>query len=581
MLYNNYMDTLTIVFMSFGGLSLCIAGIYFYLFAKSQERFIQFWGLCWVCYSAGLFFLVYHQLYSGFDVLFDIRKILDMFNLLFILFGTYSLAENPVPGYWIRFSLYITMWTLLSAYYHFDLLSSYIPISMYQFCITAGFSYMIMTSWKIPAPEKIVCLIIFATWGFGKTVISYTETFDYYNGNLFLAEIVFYNMLNFIAFLIYLQQSKQKLGLVENRLKLIAENAQDIIFFYDMTKNQFSYITPSVEKILGYGPNHFISNQKLIYNIVNPEDYDRLDEIFKREDSGELHKTGIFKMYNKDGNMLWGEISTTLILQEGLPSALDGTIRDITTLKEAENQLISTMQSREILLSYISHELKTPITSIIGYVSGLQDNKFDTETDKAQALDIIFSKALTLEHLIMDLSMLSKLETNQFHFDFMVIDGNQLYNILIEKHRMDITTQNILFEDKSNLNNLKKVSIIADPIRLEQVFVNILSNALKFAKSGDVFTLYMDVDFKKNLLVFSITDHGPGIASEHLPHVFDRFYKVADSKYPNSKASASSSGLGLTISKEIVKAHHGTISVKSSKKRTVFTVSIPLYFENE
>ena len=66
------------------------------------------------------------------------------------------------------------------------------------------------------------------------------------------------------------------------------------------------------------------------------------------------------------------------------------------------------MQSREILLSYISHELKTPITSIIGYVSGLQDNKFDTETDKAQALDIIFSKALTLEHLIMDLSMLSK-----------------------------------------------------------------------------------------------------------------------------------------------------------------------------
>ena len=163
------------------------------------------------------------------------------------------------------------------------------------------------------------------------------------------------------------------------------------------------------------------------------------------------------------------------------------------------------MQSREILLSYISHELKTPITSIIGYVSGLQDNKFDTETDKAQALDIIFSKALTLEHLIMDLSMLSKLETNQFHFDFMVIDGNQLYNILIEKHRMDITTQNILFEDKSNLNNLKKVSIIADPIKLEQVFVNILSNALKFAKSGDVFTLYMDVDFKKNLLVFSIT----------------------------------------------------------------------------
>ena len=91
----------------------------------------------------------------------------------------------------------------------------------------------------------------------------------------------------------------------------------------------------------------------------------------------------------------------------------------------------------------------------------------------------------------------------------------------------------------------------------------------------------MDVDFKKNLLVFSITDHGPGIASEHLPHVFDRFYKVADSKYPNSKASASSSGLGLTISKEIVKAHHGTISVKSSKKRTVFTVSIPLYFKNE
>lgn len=565
--------------MFFGGLSLCIVGVYFYLFAKSQERFIQFWGLCWVCYSISLFFLIYHQVYKGSIVLFDIRKIFDMFNTLFLLMGAYSLSEKRTPGYWIRFSLYLTMWTLLAAYYHFDLLTAYIPISMYQFCITVVLCNVIIRYWDIPRFEKTMSIVVFGLWGLGRTVVSYIETFDYYDKNLFLAEIVFYNMLNFIAFIIYLQRAQHKLGVAETRFKLITENAQDIIFFYDLHHKCFTYITPSVEKVLGYNQNYFLGKNKVFYDLVNPEDYERISSMFKRENSSDINKTGVFKMYNKDGHPFWGEISTTIIFQNNLPAALEGTVKDITTLKAAETQLIATMQSREILLSYISHELKTPITSILGYISGIKDEKFDTVEEKKKALDIIFTKALTLEHLISDLSMLSKLETKQFHFDFMVMDGNELYNILIDNHRWDVLTENLNLEERVNLANLKSVSIICDSVRLEQVFVNILSNAIKFSKEGDTLTLSMDVDFKKNILFFSVGDQGPGIPKEHLPHVFDRFYKVVDKKYPNSKPSASSSGLGLTISKEIVKAHNGDISVKSSKKGTIFSVSIPLYFE--
>ena len=99
--YNQSMITLPIILLAFGGISLGVASVYFYIFARSKERFIQFWGLCWVCYSCSLLLLI---LGEGYQALLILRKVFDMYNILFLLFGVYRFQNLRIPGFWTRFS---------------------------------------------------------------------------------------------------------------------------------------------------------------------------------------------------------------------------------------------------------------------------------------------------------------------------------------------------------------------------------------------------------------------------------------------------------------------------------------------
>ncbi|MDI9493330.1 MAG: ATP-binding protein, partial [Bacillota bacterium] len=128
-----------------------------------------------------------------------------------------------------------------------------------------------------------------------------------------------------------------------------------------------------------------------------------------------------------------------------------------------------------------------------------------------------------------------------------------------------------------NKEALKGVSVIVDEARIEQVFSNIIANAIRFSKKGGTIRIHFGVDSKKKHLVFSIRDYGQGIPAKDLPHIFDRFYRVDNGE---QSAREDTSGLGMTIAKEIVEAHNGTITVESRLHRgTTFTVCLPLYFE--
>lgn len=158
--------------LAFGGISLGIASVYFYIFARSKERFIQFWGLCWVCYSCSLLLLI---LGGNHQALLVLRKVFDMYNILFLLFGVYRFQNLRIPAFWPRFSLYLLIWAFLAALYHFDLMSLYIPTSLYQVCATITICYLIVRFRQIPSIEKITSCFIFGIWGFGKAIISIIE----------------------------------------------------------------------------------------------------------------------------------------------------------------------------------------------------------------------------------------------------------------------------------------------------------------------------------------------------------------------------------------------------------------------
>lgn len=572
--YNQSMITLPIILLAFGGISLGVASVYFYIFARSKERFIQFWGLCWVCYSCSLLLLI---LGEGYQALLILRKVFDMYNILFLLFGVYRFQNLRIPGFWTRFSLYLLIWAFLAALYQFDLMPFYLPASVFQISATIVICYLIGRFRQVSPLARIASGFIFGIWGIGKAAISIIEIlYPKYIASLHLAEVIFSNILNFMVVLIYLQRAEEKLHVAEKQFKLIAENISDIIFLHQVQPASFMYITPSVERLLGYLPRDFYEDPNFFLQLVDQKDIPEINRLFDYP-SPEQEKHAVLRIFRKNLQPIWTEITTAPVYEGEKPIALAGVIRDITTIKEAEEQMLMSKKAKEVFLSYISHELKTPITSLLAYVMALKDNTFETKEKKDEAIEVIYKKVLTLERLIYDLFQLSKLETGQFSFDFMVMDGQDLAEALIRENSLYLKDADITMVLNIDKEALKGVSVIIDEARIQQVFSNILANAVRFSEKGGTIKICFGLDSKKKNLEFSVTDYGPGIAPKDLPYIFDRFYRVDKGE---ESAREDTSGLGMIIAKEIVEAHNGTISVESRLQYgSTFTVRLPLYCE--
>jgi len=555
-------------------MTLLIAFIYFYLFARGQQRFMQFWGISWLAYSFSLLFLI---LFINGNVdyhLLEMRKILDMGNLLFLLFGTYSFTHTNIPSYWARFSLYMLIWVLLGIFYHFDLLSIYLPVSIYQLIITLALCWIILKYWKLPVFEKSLSICLFALWGAGKSFISIFEFYYHAVSTLYLGEIILSNVLNLCIFAVYIKKTQEEVNVAQALYKILAENAIDAIFYYKLKPQpSFTYVTPSIETLTGYSPNEFYAYSKFYLNLADKEDFNLMAEIFA-EPNPARHMYS-FQVHRKDGSTFWGEINRTIIYEKDIPIATEGILRDNTKLKDAELKQISLKHSRDLLLSYISHELKTPVTSIMGYVNAINDGTLSNPNEIGSALEIISAKTVTLEHLIDDLLQLSKLEMHQFSFHFMLMNVDELSRNLVKDHLLDIKTAGLKPVISINHADLKGANIIVDIQRIDQVFSNIIFNAIKYTKAPNKITLKFELDLRNNFYVVSITDTGAGIPREDIPFIFDRFYKTT---IPVVAGKEYGSGLGLTLSKEIIEAHKGEISVKSVLGRgSTFTFKIPLF----
>jgi PAS domain S-box-containing protein len=574
--YNETMGILSVVFMAFVGFTLFMAGLYFYLFARSQERFIQYWGLCWVFYSLSLLFLILGENLQE-SRLFEIRKVFDVLNILCLLFGVYSFSNRRIPGYWMRFTLYLMIWVAVSVFYQFDIMAIYLPLSMFQMAITTVLVAIIFSHWETKKLQKWMAMVVFLLWGYGKAMGSIYEGYFSGSSTLYLAEIIFSNVLNFIIFILYLERTTERMGFAEKIFKMMAENASDVIFIYSFKPNpSFSYITPSVERMLGYTPQDFYGDSRFYLNVVDSSEVERIQELFDpRHPKSQEQETGLFRLLHKNTGPLWGEMKRTLIYENGEAVAIEGILRDVTTTKEAEEQLLTSKNAREQLLSYISHELKTPVTSILGYITALRDGTLNMPEDRQTALDTIFKKTLMLENLILDLFQLSKLETKQFSFQFSLMGAEELAEELVKNYGLDVRNAGMKLALSRERKELSKHNVIVDNQRMGQVFNNILQNAIRYSKPGDSIQVKFFIERSRERLVFTVSDKGPGIPTGEMSQIFQRFYKGKDE---GAGKNSGNSGLGLTICKEIVEAHHGTIEVKSSVGRgSTFVVAIPLY----
>lgn len=250
---------------------------------------------------------------------------------------------------------------------------------------------------------------------------------------------------------------------------------------------------------------------------------------------------------------------------DNLCTSFDAMRKELKYANEREKHM---KKERSMLLANISHDLKTPITSIKGYIEGIRDGIASTPEKMSSYLDTVYAKAEVIDEMVNNLSTFSKLELSRLTFDFERGDFNEFLHEFIENYKIDFEKNGIRFTE--NISR-EKAAVKIDYEKLGRVFSNIIDNAVKY-RNSEAPALEVSTFIKDGGVYAYVSDNGIGIEPDELENVFEGFYRV------DSSRSIKGSGLGLGIVKQIVEKHGGKIWLKSEGigKGTTAIVYLPL-----
>jgi histidine kinase len=227
-------------------------------------------------------------------------------------------------------------------------------------------------------------------------------------------------------------------------------------------------------------------------------------------------------------------------------------------LKESIEKQLAYEENRKELIANISHDLKTPITTIKGYVEGIRDGVANSPEKIERYIQTIHSKSIDLDHMIDELFLYSKLDLQRLPFHFEKIHFDDYLQDFVEELRFDVEEMKV--EVELEIEKSGNYLITGDREHLKRVVTNIVGNSLKYIdKENKKLSFYLSTS--ESHVLFRMEDNGPGIAEENLPLIFDRFYR-ADLARGTEKGG---SGLGLSIAKRIIEEHHGSIWAESKQ----------------
>jgi two-component system, OmpR family, phosphate regulon sensor histidine kinase PhoR len=235
-------------------------------------------------------------------------------------------------------------------------------------------------------------------------------------------------------------------------------------------------------------------------------------------------------------------------------------LHDVTEIARAE-------QMRRDFIANVSHEMRTPLTSISGYVETLLESKYDLPGPTREFLGIILKNATRMNRLTEDLLALASVESGDYKIKARPVAAAALVREAIHTLTGMVIDGDVKLEPAETTDSL----VLADEDTLTQVFGNLIENAVKYGKNGG--RVLVGARDRDGHVEFFVRDFGPGIASEHLPRIFERFYRVDKARSRESGGT----GLGLAIAKHIVLAHGGTIRVESELGAgATFLFTLPL-----
>ena len=271
-------------------------------------------------------------------------------------------------------------------------------------------------------------------------------------------------------------------------------------------------------------------------------------------------------------NISEGDLNTTIDVIgddefSSMAANLNKMAEDIRQLMEKERE---SERTKNELITNVAHDLRTPLTSIIGYLELLAGNTSMEEEMRQKYIDIAYTKAMRLEKLIEDLFGFTKMNCGKIAMHVGRVDIVKLLGQLLEEAYPNFAEKNLSYDLQSNVP-AKMIS--ADGNLLARLFDNLIGNAIKYGADGK--RVLVQIFAGEEVVTVSVTNYGYVIPPDELPLIFNKFYRVERSR----SSSTGGTGLGLAIAKEIVDMHGGTIGVTSDLNGTVFTVKLQVHFD--
>ena len=243
-------------------------------------------------------------------------------------------------------------------------------------------------------------------------------------------------------------------------------------------------------------------------------------------------------------------------------------------LKQAnEESLLIDAENRE-LISNISHDLKTPITAVKGYVEGIMDGVADTPEKMDKYIRTIYNKSIEMDSLINELTFYSKIDTNRIPYNFTRIPARAFFTDAAEELHLELEQKNISFDFRCEVPS--DVEVIGDVEQLKRVINNVISNSVKYMDKPNQYIRLRVMEVGEDVQA-AIEDNGKGIAAKDIGNIFDRFYRTDSSR----NSSKGGSGIGLSIVQKIMADHGGRVWATSKEgEGTTMFLALRKYQEN-
>ncbi|MES2779182.1 MAG: ATP-binding protein [Bacteroidota bacterium] len=371
-----------------------------------------------------------------------------------------------------------------------------------------------------------------------------------------------------------LQESKKILSQNEKLLNSINQNIDVAICRTDLVSNSLVYANNANAKVFGYDSLDELLKVCPDDFYIDMEERNRVVTILEKE--GFVSNMEV-KYKRKDGSAFWGLLTSNKTIDANGNVMYDGALRDISEVKNLQEELIAAKESAEKsslaksqFLSTMSHEIRTPMNAVIGASNLLLQD--ETRPEQIENLQLLKSAGSNLMRLINNVLDFSKIELDKVEFEQVSVDLYQLMEETISAHTLEAQKKGIILEFETDRPSYPYV---LDPIRFIQIINNLMSNAVKFTDEGQVTISIKIVEesLEMDTLTIAVKDTGIGIAADRQDKIFDSFSQ----ENIDTTRRYGGSGLGLAITRRIIQKLNSAIDLKSEKgKGSTFSFTLQL-----